>query len=112
MKQSAEISATQDYYEFVSSIECHGLRQSTMSYALLGGIAFGLSVLTLSLRFENTGRYVWRRSRCVSVGCNSRTVRVATTYCRHDRDRVSVTVPMLRRNTMVELVTEGVTAVG
>jgi hypothetical protein len=93
MKQNAEISATQDYYEFVSSIECDGLRQSTVSYAQLGGIAFGLSVLTLSLRFENTGRYVWRRSRCVSAGCNSRTVRVATAYCRHDRNRVSVTVP-------------------
>jgi hypothetical protein len=54
MKQIAEISATQDYYEFASSIECGGLRQITMSYAQLGGIAFGLSVLTFSLRSENT----------------------------------------------------------
>src|SRR6516165_1809793 len=76
-----------------SSIECDGLRQSTMRYAQLGGIAFGLSVLTLSLRFENTERYVWRRSRCVSARCNRPTARVATAYCRHDRGRVSVTVP-------------------
>ena len=64
-----------------------------MSYAQLGGVAFGVSVLTLSLRFENMGRYVWRRSRCVSAGVTGARRACATAYCRHDRDRVSVTVP-------------------
>ena len=91
---------------------CDGLRPSTTAYAQLGGIAFGLLVLTLSLRSEGTGRYVQRRCRCVSAGCNRRTARVATAHCRHDRDRVSVTMSILRRNTTIGLVTEGVTAVG
>ena len=107
MKQNAEISATHDYYEIVW-IECDGLRQSTMSHAQLGGIAFGLSVLTLSLRFENTGRYVWRRSRCVSAGVTGARRACATAYCRHDRDRVIVTLRDVARNTIVGLVTEGV----
>ena len=63
MKQNAEISATHDYYEFVFFDQ---MRRSTTKYDELRstwGIAFGLSVLTLSLRFANTGRYVQRRSR-------------------------------------------------
>jgi len=83
-----------------------------MSYAQLGGIAFGLSVLTLSLRLENTGRSVWRRSRWVSASVTGARRACATAYCRHDHGRVSVTVRDVSRNTMVELVTEGVTAVG
>ena len=71
-------------------IECDDLRRSMMSYAQLGGIVFGRSVL---LRFENMGRYVWRRSRCVSAGVTGPRRACATAYCRHDRDRVSVTVP-------------------
>ena len=92
MKQNAEISTTHDYYEFVFFDR---MRRSTTKYDQLRS-TWGnrvRSVVTLSLRFENTGRYVWRRTRCVSAGCNRRTARVATAYCRHDRDRVSVTVP-------------------
>jgi hypothetical protein len=95
MKQNAEISATQDYYEFV----CF----DRMRW-------FAIKYDGLARQKHGTLRVTPEPSR--QCGCNKRTMRVETAYCRHDRDRGSVTVPNVTRNTMLGLVTEGVTAVG
>src|SRR5215470_2977384 len=93
MKQNAEISATHDYYEFVFFDR---MRRSTTKYDELRSTwrnrvrSVGPHV---KLALRKHGTLLAAPEPLRECGCNRRTARVATAYCRHDRDRVSVTVP-------------------
>jgi hypothetical protein len=95
MKQNAEIFATQDYYEFVcfDRVRRFAAEYDELLLNLEESPALGLSALTLACASQEQGIVGAALRALRECGCNKRATRGATAHYRHDRDRVSVTVP-------------------